>query len=159
MFFDSIGELLEKIIGFMQGSGIVFFAFLSIVGVLLMLVAGKNLIARRLGFFMALMFAIGIFVFTYVPILYYFKINSMVIGEVKDADSIFSGASSSIGYLFGSLLILGTPIIATMIFIGLTLRGFGSVNPQKKRTGLAICIFSPLILLIIYTVPTVLRFL
>jgi hypothetical protein len=151
--------LLQKFVGFMQGTGIVFMALLALIGLLLFLISGKNLIIKRIGFLMSIIFGIFIFIFAYMPILYYHYTDGGPVTTDTQIEEVMDSTHSWLSGLFGVLIVIGTPITATVMLLGLLVRGIGASNPMSKRKGVGMVLLSPIILFMLYIIPNLLQFL
>ncbi|MGF7036061.1 hypothetical protein J2T17_007112 [Paenibacillus mucilaginosus] len=157
---ERIDLFFQKILGAVQGGGITIMTLGALVGVMLILIAGKNPITKRVGYVMSIAFGVSIFTVAYGPILFYYYTGGGIVSEeVRQTEEIFSSATSWLDQLFGVLLKIGTPIVVTIILIGLFVRGRGSNNPQLKRMGIGMVLFSPVVLLLFVVVPKLLQFL
>ncbi|GGG18089.1 hypothetical protein [Paenibacillus abyssi] len=158
-FGSRVNEFFQKLVGFMQETGIIFMALLALLGLLLFLISGKNLIIKRIGLMMGIIFGVGIFVFAYVPIIYYYYSIGGHAPATTEVETVFSSTTTWFTQLFRVLMIIGAPIAGTIMLLGLLVRGLGTNNPQTKRRGLGMIIVSPIILFVVYLVPNILHFL
>ncbi|TVX99429.1 hypothetical protein [Paenibacillus cremeus] len=156
---NNVNMFFQKIVGFMQDTGIVFMTLLALVGLLLFLISGKNPIVKRVGLMMSIVFGIFIFVFAYMPVLYYYYTGGGPAPANTQIEEVFDATHSGIIQMFKVLLIIGTPVAVTVMLLGLLIRGLGANNPMSKRRGFGMMLLSPIILLMLYLIPNILRFL
>lgn len=156
---DNVAVFFQKLIGFMQETGIIFMALLALFGLLLYLVSGKNPIVKRLGLMMSIIFGIFIFVFAYMPILYYYYTGGGQAPVDTQMEDVFDSTHNWMSGLFRVLLIIGAPVAVTVMLIGLLIRGTGANNPMSKRRGLGMILVSPLVVFLLYLIPSILHFL
>lgn len=129
---DRLLDLSQRIIGFLQETGIVFMILISLIGLMLFLLSGNSPIIKRAGIVTAIIFGLGSFGAAYIPvIMYYFTSDQRnreeLLGVVAE-DSV-----GNIYKLFDVLLDLSIPITITIILIGLMVRGLGANNPKKRE--------------------------
>lgn len=153
---NNLSVMFEKIIGFFQGTGMYLMGLLALMGLLLFLLSGNSAIMKRVGIVMAIAFGFGIFVVSYVPVLFYYYMSD----ERKKylAAEIYTDSLTTITGLFDTIFDLALPLVVTCVIIGLMIRGLGATNPMKKRKGEGLILISPLILLLVYVMPTILEF-
>lgn len=156
--FDNLPEFFEKVIGFIQETGIVFMLLIALIGLMLYLLAGNNPIMKRGGLVVSIVFGVGTLAAAYLPVsMYYFlsdERRAKYFLEVVADDSV-----STIEHIFVSLFKIALPIAITAILIGLMIRGLGALNPKTKRKGIGIIITSSLVLLAIFVTPKLVIFL
>lgn len=156
---ENISDFFQKFVGFMQETGIIIMALLALLGLLLFLISGKNPIIKRAGFMMSIIFGVFIFVFAYMPVLYYYSTGGGPADADTQIDEVFDSTHYWLAGLFWVLIIVGTPITATVMLLGLLVRGIGANNPMSKRRGVGMLLLSPIILFMLYTIPNILQFL
>jgi magnesium-transporting ATPase (P-type) len=156
---SNISNFLQKFVGFMQETGIIFMALLALLGLLLYLVAGNNPIIKRLGLMMGIIFGVFIFIFAYLPVLYYYYTGGGHAPADTQIDEVFDKTHNGMAGMFHVILIIGIPITVTVMLLGLLVRGLGANNPMRKRKGVGMVLISPIILFLLYIIPNILRFL
>lgn len=156
---NNVNVLFQKFVGFMQDTGIIFMALLALFGLLLFLVSGKNPIVKRVGMMMSIVFGVFIFVFAYMPVLYYYYTGGEPAPANTQIEEVFVTTHSGLSRMFKVLLIIGIPVVVTVMLLGLLIRGLGANNPMSKRRGIGMVMLSPIILFLLYIIPNILHFL
>ncbi|MNW62689.1 hypothetical protein D3C74_408350 [compost metagenome] len=74
-------------------------------------------------------------------------------------EHMVNGAGSIGPQLFKGVWFVSIPIVFTMFYFGLLVRLSAAKNPQKKRLGLGMMLFSPIVLLAAYIMPKLVQML
>ncbi|MED0677062.1 hypothetical protein ABEV55_08465 [Aneurinibacillus thermoaerophilus] len=157
----SFGVLFEQAIRLLQLIGIPAMAGLFIIGLLLLLTAGKNPLRKRIGFIFTLGFGFGTLAVAYVPAIAY-----TVSGEAPQratGHETLEGmvnSSSFIGEsLFTAIQYTMIPLTFTTFYMGVIIRLLAAKNPQRRRIGIGFMMFSPIVLGMSYVVPRLITYL
>ena len=134
-------------------------ALMALIGLLLFLISGKNPIIKRIGLMMSIIFGVFIFVFAYMPVLYYYYTGGGLAPADTQVNDVLNGTHSRLSGLFGPILVVGIPITVTIMLLGLLVRGIGANNPMSIRRGYGMIMLSPIILFMLYIIPNILHFL
>lgn len=157
MFNGKIGELIEQAVRLLQIVGIPLMAFLCIIGFLILLTAGKNPLRKRLGYKFVIVFGIGILLIAYAPLLRYsYAPATPTEGNTDSVEEMVNSTINFGAYIFKGLWYASIPVVVTMFYTGMNVRFVVSKNPQTKRLGLGLMLFSPLVLAIAFVLPSLL---
>lgn len=147
--------LIQQMVRLLQLVGLPVFAVLFIIGLLFLLTAGKNPIRKRRGYIFAIVFGIGALLIAYLPVITHMFGNSTPAAVDKNDDIVeMVGSAAILGpNLFKGVWYISIPVVFTMFYMGMLIRSVAGKNPQRKRLGLGMMIFSPLVLGAAYVVP------
>ncbi|MDN4106174.1 hypothetical protein [Paenibacillus polymyxa] len=153
--FDGLKVLVEQLVRLLQLVGLPIFTVLIIVGFLLLLTSGKNPRRKKTGYVFVVLFGSGALLIAYTPLIAH---SFMGLGpqsaHVGDSvENMVNGAGSIGPQLFTGVWYISIPIVFTMFYYGLLVRLSAAKNPQKKRLGIGMMLFSPIVLLAAYVVP------
>lgn len=157
MFNGEIGKVIEQAIRFLQIIGIPLMAFLCVIGFLILLTSGKNPLRKRLGYKFVIVFGIGILIIAYAPLLRYsYAPDTPVQGNTDSVEGLVDSTMGFGSYIFKGLWYASIPVVVTMFYAGMNVRLVAGKNPQTKRLGLGLMMFSPLVLGIAFVLPSLL---
>lgn len=152
--FAGIHVVLEQAIRLLQVLGLPIFSVMVIVGLLLLLTAGKNPRRKKLGYVFVIVFGISALLVAYAPLIALSVSEADVSSTGNESIEEMVDGSRTIGSsLFKGVWYLSIPVVFTMFYFGLLVRLSAAKNPMKKRLGLGMMLFSPVVLLITYVLP------
>ncbi|MFS0558564.1 hypothetical protein [Brevibacillus sp. 179-C9.3 HS] len=154
---NGIGEFTEIAIRFLQMVGIPVLAVLTLIGLLTLLTAGKNPRRKRTGYIITIVFGICMLMVAYAPLLSYqmelttktLNVQNPNVHQRVDSTGGLIGSN-----LFKGLQYASIPITVTTFYLGFGIRLNAAGNPQRKRLGIGLLLFSPLTLVVVFLMPT-----
>ncbi|GAA0854161.1 hypothetical protein ABER99_20590 [Paenibacillus glucanolyticus] len=154
--FGGLHVLFEQLIRLLQIVGLPIFSVLLIVGFLLLLTSGKNPRRKKMGYVFTIVFGIGALLIAYAPLVAH-SLGGMEFSQDQQnetVESMVDGAGTIGPSLYKGVWYISVPVVFTMFYFGLLVRLSAAKNPQRKRLGLGMMIFSPLVLLAAYLIPS-----
>lgn len=153
---DSVGTLFEIGIRFLQMIGIPVMAVICLLGFLLILTAGKNPRRKRAGYILTIVFGLCMLLVAYMPLLSYQmeQTTKMTNAQNPDIHKRVDSTGGLIGRnLFLAMQYIAIPITFTTFYTGFGVRLNAAGNPQRKRLGIGLMIFSPITCALIFVMP------
>ncbi|QNR65109.1 hypothetical protein IAQ67_14390 [Paenibacillus peoriae] len=159
--FDGLKVLVEQLVRLLQLVGLPIFTVLIIVGFLLLLTSGKNPRRKKMGYVFVVIFGSGALLIAYAPLIAhsFVGVESQSAHSGDSVENMVNGAGSIGPQLFKGVWFVSIPIVFTMFYFGLLVRLSAAKNPQKKRLGLGMMLFSPIVLLAAYIMPKLVQML
>lgn len=153
--FSGLYVLIQQLVRLLQLVGLPVFTVLFIIGLLFLLTAGKNPIRKRRGYIFAIIFGVGALLIAYLPVITHMFGNSTptVVDKNDDIVGMVDSAAILGPNLFKGVWYVSVPVVFTMFYMGMLMRSVAGKNPQRKRLGLGMMIFSPIVLGLAYAVP------
>ncbi|KIV58573.1 hypothetical protein AM501_05310 [Aneurinibacillus migulanus] len=155
MNISTFGSVFEQGIRLLQMVGVPVMAGLFIIGLMFLLTAGKNPFRKRIGYLMSIGFGIGVLAIAYLPAIIY-TINGEASGKASEHESLEAVVSSSsfIGEsFFTAIQYVMLPLAFSTFYMGVIIRLVAAKNPQRRRIGIGLMLFSPLVLGISHVIP------
>jgi len=157
---ENLINLIHQLIRLGQQLGIPVFIAVSLVGLLLMLTAGKNPIRKKLGLLLMIFFVLAAFAIAYTP-----SISNTITagksptkaeyGSIKEAVDATQPVGAT---LFKALFYAAIPITGIMFYVGLIIRFVAGKIPARKRMGIGLMMFSPTAMIAIIVIPKLLKY-
>lgn len=149
---DVLNSILFKVIQFVQYLSITVFLFLFVLGIARLLTARKNPRLKRQGYLFALFGFIGLILFTYGPVFffYYFVENSFKGFEIL-LENMQDSPAPLIWFVYKITFAILEPILIFSIYMGIAYLLLRAKEPMRGRLGLIlICGSSSLWILLKY---------
>lgn len=152
---SGLGEVFNQFVRLLQIVGLPLFGGLFVIGLLVLLTAGKNPFRRRLGFVFSLGFGIGVLLVASVPLLteYYSPDSPHEPTGEETVQGMVDSTTVVGGWVYETLERASLFIVIIMFYVGIQLWLKAARRPQQKRLGIGIVLFSPFILLIVHVLP------
>lgn len=144
----------EQAIRLIQLVGIPIAGALFIIGLLILLTAGKNPRRKRIGYTFTIGFGILMLLVAYIP-----SLSMVYMGDhLKEAhgETIQSMVNSGSGIgntIFKGIQYATIPTVFFTFHLGVVIRLFAAKSPQRARLGVGLMIFSPFVTLVAYAIP------
>lgn len=153
--FSGLYLIMQQLVRLLQLVGLPVFAVLFIIGLLLLLTAGKNPIRKRRGYIFTIVFGIGSLLVAYLPVITHTFGNATPesVAQSEDITEMVDSASMIGTNLFQGIWYVSIPVVFTMFYMGMLIRTVAGKNPQRKRLGLGMMIFSPVVLGVAFVIP------
>ncbi|MDQ0255592.1 hypothetical protein J2S74_002974 [Evansella vedderi] len=134
---------------------------MCLTGLLLLLTAGKSPRRKRAGYVFSLGGTIGAFMVAYIPLLAFEFFGTEPTAATGD-ETIYSIVDSYGGFgqgAFTAIQYVAIPLVGTIFYIGVFVQLLAAKSPQRKRVGLGLMIFAPIVLGAVYIIPQLLELL
>ncbi len=159
--FSGLMILLEQLIRLFQLVGLPIFSVLMIVGFLLLLTSGKNPRRKKMGYVFIIAFGVLTLLIAYAPLLGHsiFGVKPLEANGDETVENMVDAAGEIGPMLFKGVWYVSIPVVFTMFYFGLLVRLSAAKNPQRRRLGLGMMIFCPVVLLAAYVTPSLMNML
>jgi hypothetical protein len=147
--------VLEQAVRLLQLVGLPIIGVLLVIGFMILLTSGKNPRRKRIGYAFSIGFFILLLLDAYLPV-FIFHYTGDTPHSATGRETIYGMVSSTGGIgdmLFTALKHISIPLTFMVFYIGILVALCAAKNPQRKRLGVGLMMFSPVVLGLTWLVP------
>jgi uncharacterized sodium:solute symporter family permease YidK len=136
------------------------FALLTVIGIVLFFLSGKNPHKKRKAYLFTTVFPIGMLIFLYIPLLlayYMFQGPEANLGE-QDISVPISHIEGFGSIVYNVVEVFLEPIIVFVAYLGIFIWLMAAKNPSRVRTGKTMVFSAPFLWILIQKGPDIYRF-